>query len=120
MRFKSKVIKGRGIGSKIGSPTINLSLEGLDLKFSYGVYICKVWVRNSLYFGALFFGPRETFSESEPSLEIFLIDFSGNLYGSDVEVEVLDKIREIKRFKSIKKLEEQIKEDIKKVKIYSE
>ena len=118
MQFTSNVIKGKGIGRKLGYPTINISPSDLDVKLNHGVYICNCKVLNEEYLGALFFGPRLTFNESSEVLEIFLIDYSGeDLYGVEIEVKISDKIRDIKKFDNKEDLANQIKDDIDTVKI---
>ncbi len=110
--------------------------------FSYGVYLCKVqlianrlparistcpqpdtvflagnWTRRAdgpltAYFGAMHYGRRETMDLPE-SIEIHLLDYNGaDMYGTEVEVEVLQKIRAVQKFCSIADLKKQIKKDI--------
>jgi len=112
MKFKSIVIKGRGVGTELGFPTINLELNNIFSDINQGVYICKVTVDNQVYKGVMHFGPRKSFDEVKPSLEIFLIGFTGEIYGETVEVEIFDKIRDIQRFSSRDDLKEQIRKDI--------
>lgn len=138
MKFTGKVIKGDGFGRKIGFPTINLEkIVGFDfmsdlLESSYGVYKCMVKIKSQAK--ALFampskmhgtadclmavmnYGPRPTFNKNHASVEIHIIDFSGELYGQIVEVEVLEKIRDIKKFETVDELARAIGEDVRYVK----
>ncbi len=113
MRLKAKVIQGSGRGRGMSIPTLNLDYEP-DLK--YGVYAARVYFDEIAYAGAMNWGPRPTFLEEEAVMEIHLLDFSGDLYGRDVEVEVLGFIRNIQTFKNIHDLKKQIKSDITQVK----
>jgi drug/metabolite transporter (DMT)-like permease len=110
--FKAKVIKGFGRGKKLGFPTANLDKTDLDL--AHGVYLAKVSFDQREHNGLLFFGYKETFSE-EPSLEVLIKDFSGDLYEKEPEIRVLNKIREVKKFSSLAELQEQIKKDLKTI-----
>lgn len=109
MRLSGKVIKGKMLGRKIGSPTINI--EGVfDLE--YGVYACQVLTTMGKYLGALHYGPRMTLNELQPVLEVSLLDFDGDLYGETVSVDVYNRVRDIKKFAGFKELSEQIEHDI--------
>lgn len=103
------VVKGNSIGGKMGSPTINLAGQ-FDIE--YGVYACTVYARGGRFLGAMHFGPRVTLGENEPVLEVRLLDFSGDLYGETVRVEVYNKIRDVKKFADLSKLKERIEKDI--------
>ena len=108
--FESVVVKGRGEGSKLDYPTVNLVHNKLDI--DYGVYVCRVKTDEGDFHGALNYGIRPTFNLSEPACEIFLLDFSGDLYDQKVRVTVYNKIREEMRFASVEKLKEQIGRDV--------
>lgn len=108
--FKTRVIPGVQRGRVLGFPTANLIKKNLDI--SYGVYLVEVKINQKKHQGLLHFGYKKTFSEGL-SIEIFIKDFSANLYNKEIEVRVIKKIREIKKFSSPEKLKNQIKKDIK-------
>src|SRR3990167_1983505 len=71
--YKAGIVKGAGRGKRIGVPTINLDpLTAGDLK--HGIYVCRV-LRPFEYWGVMHFGPRPTYDDNEPSLEVYLFDF---------------------------------------------
>ncbi len=109
------VKEGEKVGRKIGFPTINLDYNGLDL--AYGVYASKVITPVGVYKGAVHYGPRKILNLVEPCFEVYLLDFSGDLYGQKVEVEVLDKLRDTMDFDDMNLLKEQIKKDVELVKL---
>ena len=109
-RFKAKVIVGRGRGAPIGFPTANL--DKINLPLEYGVYLAVVKLDEKNYQGLMHYGPKLTFNEAV-SCEIYLKNFHKNIYGRILEVEVLEKIREVKKFINIRALKEQIKKDLK-------
>lgn len=110
-RFTGHVIFGKKRGRALHFPTINLVVKG-NFGLGFGVYVVRVKTSLGVFSGALHYGPRETFGEKELSLEIHLLDFEGNLYGEEVEVEVLHKIREVRVFPDAEALKRQIAEDV--------
>jgi riboflavin kinase / FMN adenylyltransferase len=106
MKIKGLVIKGKNKGKKLGFPTANLALEA-DFEAKSGVYAGRVCFDGKSYKSAIFIGKEGNI------LEAHILDFSGDLYGKEIEVEIGKKIREVKKFNSDKELQEQIREDIK-------
>jgi len=107
--FRAAVIPGRGVGHSLGFATANLDKVNLDI--AHGVYVVRVRVNEREYRGLLHFGYLETFKLG-PSVELYLKDFTGNLYGVTVEVEIVKKLREVRRFKDSTALREQIYRDV--------
>ena len=114
MKFSSGVIKDQGLGKALGFPTANLVIpSGFSLPF--GVYSARVRIFGEWRKAALHFGPRPAIGKSESSLEAHILDFSGDLYGTLVEVEVGDFLREIQTFASTDALKEQMRRDCDRV-----
>lgn len=107
--FVGRVIHGQGKGKILGYPTANL--DKLDLDIPHGVYAARVSFNGLNYLGLMHFGFKDAFKE-EVSLEILIKDFSGDIYGENLKIEVLDKIREIKKFENSESLIKAIKEDM--------
>jgi riboflavin kinase / FMN adenylyltransferase len=105
MKIKGLVIRGKNKGKGLGFPTANLSLEG-DLEVKSGVYAGMVNFDGKSYRSAIFIGKKCSV------LEAHILDFSGDLYGGKIEVEIGKKIREVMKFDSDKELVKQIKKDI--------
>jgi riboflavin kinase/FMN adenylyltransferase len=109
-RVRGRVEPGAGRGKGLGFPTLNLPLaEGQDI--GHGIYATRVEHRGRRYHAAGYVGPRPTFGEDKPVLEAFLLDFSGDLYGEEVEVEFIAKIRSDATFESPEALASQMKQD---------
>lgn len=102
------------MGRKMGFPTINIAYEKVTLPF--GIYAARVYTPLGVYKGALHFGPKSVVGNPEPSLEVHLLDFSADLYGREVAIEVLEKIRDVKSFESMETLKRQIRYDVEYVK----
>ncbi len=84
--FTSEVRHGEKIGRTLGYPTANLRLpENSVLK--QGIYAVRVAVGTNVYNGVASYGRRPTFDNGAPLFEVFLFDFSGDLYGQTLTVE---------------------------------
>lgn len=112
------VVSGFKMGTKIGFPTANLAETGEHkLIPASGVYAVRVWVGEDkvgeeAYMGMMNVGTRPTLNNgSEQSLEVHLIDFSGNLYDSSIRVEFIAYLRAEQKFASLQALQEQLAKD---------
>jgi len=111
--LRGVVLRGAMLGRKINFPTINIGYGSLDLPF--GVYVSRVQTLLGVYKGALHFGPKSIAGTAEPSLEIHLLDFSGDLYGAEVRIEIFNKIRDVMSFDDLESLKKQIALDVESV-----
>jgi riboflavin kinase/FMN adenylyltransferase len=111
-----QVVEGDHLGAKLGFPTANLDVTGLILPPN-GVYAGLTTVDRKTYRVALNIGFRPTMGFPEPRLQVeaHLLDFSGKLYGAELEVEIGEKLRNEKKFGSPAELREQIGKDINNV-----
>lgn len=114
--LSGRVKTGDGRGRKLGFPTANLSTAKECLP-SGGVYAGLAELSNGQRKkAAINFGLRPTFSENEWTLEVHLLDFQGDLYGQDIRVFFLEKLRPEMKFSGVEPLREQIQKDIQAVK----
>lgn len=104
--YKAKVIKGKQLGRKLGFPTANLELNEGDLP-EYGIYAGYVFFEGEKYKGAIFYGPVD----EKVVLEVHILDFDKDVYGQEIEVELTEKIREVRKFNSQEELKKQIATD---------
>jgi riboflavin kinase / FMN adenylyltransferase len=107
------VVEGNQLGRQLGFPTANLNATGLVLP-SNGVYSGCTKLGGRLYHVALNIGLRPTIASAAPQLrvEAHLLDFDGNLYGTELEVEIGEKLRDEQKFASTAELRDQITRDI--------
>lgn len=106
------VIEGRKTGRQLGWPTANIDTEGLQLPPD-GVYESRVIVGSADYRAVANLGIRPTLvSSGTRVLEVHLLDFQGDLYGMNVEVEFLRFLRGEKKFASVQDLKAQIVRDV--------
>lgn len=110
------VVRGDGRGRHIGFPTANLAgIDPSKLLPPAGVYAVRGVLRRGSWMGALHLGPRPTFQGAAPSLEVHLLDFEGDLYGEELRVDFIERVRGISRFDSPGALATQLRRDVERV-----
>ena len=112
--IKGFVVRGEGRGHKIGVPTVNILPESDLICLKTGVYMTKVLLQNKeSYFAATNVGHRPTFGKNgRLIIESHLLSFTKDLYGQEIEINFLEKIREETSFPSKEALVKQIKQDL--------
>lgn len=112
--LRGEVIHGDARGRTIGFPTANLRLTDAYLVPGNGVYAVYVLVEGETYRGVMNIGFRPTFDTGElrPSVEVHILDFSRDIYGQVIEVELVDFIRDERKFPGIDELIKQIQADV--------
>jgi riboflavin kinase / FMN adenylyltransferase len=106
------VVPGDALGRTIGFPTANLNRHNEVLP-PHGVYAVRARIGGQLRPGLVNIGLRPTVKKSapEPLTELHVLDFSGDLYGSDIEVFFVARLRDEKKFASLDELRAQIQRD---------
>ena len=107
-----KVVVGDGRGKTLGFPTANLDYSEDRLVPGNGVYATWACVGDDRYMAATNVGVRPTFGENERAVEAFLLDFDGDLYGKDVTLEFVGRLRDELRFESAEALVTQMHVDV--------
>lgn len=111
------VVHGDGRGRQLGYPTANLALEPNVLVPAAGVYAVRVTVKDSQRDGVLYIGSRATFADASPSIEVHIFDTDEELYGLELEVALLHRLRGDQRFDSWEALKTQIETDIRAARV---
>jgi riboflavin kinase / FMN adenylyltransferase len=106
-----KVIHGEARGRKIGFPTANIQIEPMRFIPRYGVYLTKVAWEGQQAIGLTNIGVRPTFNGVAPSVEVHLLNWSGDLYDKELTLEFTDFIRPELQFSSVDELVAQIHKD---------
>jgi riboflavin kinase/FMN adenylyltransferase len=111
--FRGLVVRGEGRGRTLGFPTANLAVTSSGkLIPPPGIYAVRGLLKRGAHAGALHVGPRPTFRGSPPSIELHLMDFSGDLYGEEVRVDFIRYLREVRPFATVEDLVGQIRADV--------
>jgi len=108
-----KVIEGDRLGRTLGAPTANIDTAGLVLPPN-GVHAVHADVKGRSFRAVANIGIRPTLNNPAPPrrLEVHLLDFNGDLYGSEMEITFAEKLRDERRFESLDALKKQIAADI--------
>jgi riboflavin kinase/FMN adenylyltransferase len=108
-----RVIHGDHLGRQLGAPTANIDTEGLILPPN-GVYAVHALAAGQTYRAALNIGTRPTLANPAPQLrvEAHLLDFQGDLYGQELELTFVEKLRDERHFASLADLRRQIAKDM--------
>ena len=110
-RLQGRVAAGQKRGRTLGFPTANL--EPLEtLAPGNGVYAVRVPHAGRDWPGAANIGPNPTFGENARKVEVHLIGFSGDLYGAELAVDFLERLRDTRPFNGAADLREQLRRDV--------
>ena len=110
--FVGTVVEGQSLGRKLGFPTANLETADKMVVPADGIY--AVWTRrgHERHMGACSIGMRPTVGGTARTVEVFLIDFSGDLYGEELESEFIARLRKELKFDSVEEMVQQIGLDV--------
>lgn len=113
-----QVVPGDGRGQSIGIPTANLSLWPERAIPKSGVYVTHAYVNGRAYGSVTNVGVRPTFNtnSASPRVETHILDFNGLIYGQEIQVEFLERLRDEIRFPDVNALVSQIQADIRQAK----
>lgn len=116
--FSGVVVHGAAIGRKLGFPTANVDIDDcMKLLPPDGVYEVRVAFDGLLYKGVMNIGVKPTIAENLlRTIEVFIVDFSSDIYGCAVEVAVVRRLRGEMEFKNVEALRLQIESDVARVK----
>jgi riboflavin kinase/FMN adenylyltransferase len=103
------VVKGKGLGRTIDFPTANLQIqEDYKLIPKQGVYVAKAIYNNKTYFGMMNIGTNPTVNGEKQTIEVHFFDLNESLYGVHLQVKILKRLRDERKFESIEALKKQL------------
>lgn len=115
--YTGTVVIGKRLGSSIGFPTANVQLHNLTQLPRFGVYAVRVHIDKKTYLGCLNIGINPTVEANlDTKIEIHILEFDENIYDKDISFELIEFIRDEKKFGSIDDLTAQIQLDVDKIK----
>lgn len=105
------VVAGQKLGRTIGIPTANLELPDELVKPAFGVYACKAHVDGNWYNAVTNIGTRPTVNGQNVTVEPWILDFDGDLYGKEITLFFHKFLRPERKFDSLEALKSQIQKD---------
>lgn len=103
--FSGVVVHGEKLGRKIGYPTANIQIDDpLKLCPAKGVYFVRFFVRGEAYYGMMNIGTKPTVGTFGLGAEVYVFNFDDDIYDEYVRVEILEYLREEKKFDSLEAL----------------
>lgn len=113
--MKGRIVHAHRRGTAMGFPTANMLPSRDKLALGQGVYATTLTVDGRTYTGGTNVGIKPTFDDNAYSVETYLTDFDGDLYGKDVKLAFYDRIRGIVKFDSAEELQSQLRTDMEKI-----
>jgi len=113
--LRGKVITSDKRGRALGFPTANLDIEPQQALPGNGIYATITQVNSKRFPSATNVGTRPTFGEGKKMVETHLIQYKGDLYGKEIRVEFVQKVRDEQRFPSAEELKVQMGKDVQEV-----
>lgn len=110
--YVSEVVHGDKRGRKLGFPTANLEIADNRAMLPNGAYIVLLKVHGKFFSGIANIGDNPTFKVAKRRLEIFIDDFNEEIYGEEISVSFIEKLRDEKIFSSVDELKKQLREDL--------
>lgn len=111
--LQGRVVAGDRRGTDLGFPTANLEVEPGQALPAGGVYACRAHIDGQTYSAMTNIGSRPTFGGGQRLVEVYLLDYNGDLYGRELTIDIIGRLRNEKKFDTPQQLKEQIAEDIK-------
>lgn len=111
--LQGKVTTGDRRGTGLGFPTANIAVDSKQAIPPDGVYATWAYIGSQQYQAMTNIGTRPTFGNNERTIESFILNYDQNLYGQELKIEIIERLRGEKQFNSIDELKKQITEDVK-------
>lgn len=112
--LQGKVVTGAGRGGGLGFPTANLEVGSERVLPPDGVYAGRAYINGKTYQSMANIGQCPTFGGCERTVEAYLVDYQGDLYGRELKLDIIARLRDEKKFDTVEALREQVAEDIRR------
>lgn len=110
--LQGKVITGAGRGVGLGFPTANLDISSKQARPPDGVYASWAHIDGETFQSMVNIGQCPTFGGGEVTVEAYLVDYQGDLYGRELKIDIMARLRDEKKFDTVEELKEQVAEDV--------
>ena len=112
--LRGPVIHGDGRGHKLNIPTANIDYPSQKAIPAFGIYACWIWIGNEKFMAATNIGVNPTFTPDKqtPNVEPHILDFDRDIYGEEIKLEFVARLRDELKFDSVDALKKQIRKDV--------
>ena len=110
--LQGRVTTGAGRGSELGFPTTNLDIDPKQALPAEGVYVTWAHIDDKAYQSMTNIGRRPTFGGGKRAVEVYILDYHGDLYGRELRIDIIERLRSEERFDTAEELRKQVAEDI--------
>ena len=109
-----QVVTGAGRGIALGFPTANLDIAPEQAVPADGVYATWAYIDGRTYPSMTNIGQNPTFNDRKRAAEVYVVDYQSDLYGHELKIDFLERLRDEKKFNTVAELKKQIAEDVKR------
>lgn len=107
-----EVVHGKALGRTVGMPTANLKILDKELP-EPGVYATRIRIRGEVFLSVTNIGTRPSVDSAEDiTVETYIMDFRKDIYGEHVILEVIEFLRPVQKFESLKDVQRQVEKDV--------
>jgi len=110
--LEGRVITGTGRGAELGFPTANLDIDPEQALPADGIYVTWAYIDDQAHQSITNIGKRPTFGGTERTVEVYIIDYQGDLYRRQLKIDIIERLRGEKKFDSAEELKDQIIQDV--------
>jgi riboflavin kinase/FMN adenylyltransferase len=110
--LQGEVVRGESRGAKLDYPTANLAIEPAQALPAEGVYATWAYIGSRAYESVTNIGRRPTFGGGKSVVEVYILGYQGSLYGQELKIDIIEKLRGEKQFDSAEALRQQIAKDV--------
>jgi len=111
--LQGRVVTGAGRGVELGFPTANLAVNSGQAIPADGVYATRAYINDKAYPSVTNIGQCPTFGGCERTVEVYLLDYHGDLYEHEMKIDIIERLRDEKKFDNVEELKRRIAEDVK-------
>jgi len=112
-----RVVSGAGRGTKLGFPTANLAIDPKQALPDDGVYVTWAYINGKAHQAMTNIGKQPTFGGKKRTVEVYVLDYLSNLYGRELKIDIIERLRGEEHFDTAEELKKQVTEDIKQGKV---
>ena len=109
-----QVVTGAGRGIALGFPTANLDIAPEQAVPADGVYATWAYIDGRTYPSLTNIGQNPTFNDRKRAAEVYVVDYQSDLYGHELKIDIVERLRDEKKFNTVAELKKQIAEDVKR------